>query len=156
MSVVVTPRGTRGVQMPRMPALRAFMRFMNEMMFRIFKNRRFQNANVLALTTVGAKTGQQRRSTVVYFPNEDNSFCIVASAGGTANHPAWFFNIARNPDKVWVQMGDRQFKVTPETLSGDERAIAWKRIATQSPVFAGYETKTDREIPVVRLRPSAT
>lgn len=60
---------------------------------------------------------------------------------------------AKHPDQVSVQIGDRQYRVTPETLSGAERAAAWKRITTQSPVFAGYETKTDRELPVIRLTP---
>ncbi|MBV9173889.1 MAG: nitroreductase family deazaflavin-dependent oxidoreductase [Chloroflexi bacterium] len=124
-------------------------------MFRIFKNRKFQNANVLQLTTIGAKTGQRRQSTVVYFPDRDNSVLIVASAGGAVQHPAWFFNIAKHPDQVRVRVGDRDFGVTPETLSGTERAAAWERIKTQSPVFAGYEIKTDRELPIIRLTPVA-
>ena len=128
-------------------------RFMTSTMFRIFKNRRFQNANVVMLTTVGAKSGVDRQTVVVYFPEPDGSMLVVASAGGSVIHPAWFFNIAKNPDKVWARIGDRTFKVTPETLSGEGRAVAWRRITTQSPVFAGYETKTDREIPVVRLTP---
>lgn len=151
MSVVVTPRGSHGVQMPRLPG--AIARFVNWMMFNIFKNRSFQNANVLSLTTTGARTGQPRHTTVVYFPDANSSVLIVASAGGTANHPAWFFNIARHPDQVSVQIGDRRYRVSAETLAGSERAAAWKRITTQSPVFAGYETKTDRELPVIRLTP---
>ncbi len=153
MSVVVTPRGTRGVQMPRFAG--GFFSFVNGLMFRIFKNRKFQNANVLQLTTVGAKTVQQRQTTVVYFPDRDYSTLIVGSAGGTAQHPAWFFNIAKHPDQVWVRVGDHRFRVTPETLSGSERAAPWQRIKTQSPVFAGYETKTDRELPIIRLTPVA-
>jgi deazaflavin-dependent oxidoreductase (nitroreductase family) len=139
--------------MPRLPG--GLFRFVNGMMFRLFRNRRFQNANVLSLTTLGARTGQQRQSTLVYFPEADNRMLIVASAGGTANHPSWFFNIAKHPDRVWARVGDRQFRVTPETLSGAERAAAWQRITTQSPVFAGYETKTDRELPVIRLTAAA-
>ena len=151
MSVVVTPRGTRGVQIPRMPG--AIFRFMNGLMFRVFKNRRFQNANVLQITTVGAKTGQERQTTLVYFPDTDNRILIVGSAGGTKNHPSWFFNIAKHPDQVWVQLGDRRVHVRPETLTGEERESAWQRIIAQSPVFAGYTTKTDRELPVIRLTP---
>jgi deazaflavin-dependent oxidoreductase (nitroreductase family) len=138
------PRGMGGI-----------FRFANGVMFRIFKNRRFQNADVMQLTTVGARTGQRRQTTVVYFPDRENSLLIVGSAGGAVHHPAWFFNIARHPDQVWVRVGDRRFRVTPETLSGDERAAVWQRIKTQSPVFAGYETKTDRELPIIRLTPTA-
>jgi deazaflavin-dependent oxidoreductase (nitroreductase family) len=154
MSVQVPPRGTRGVSMPRMPG--PMMRFMNGLMFSVFKNRRFQNANVLLLTTVGARSGQERQATVVYFPdpNESQSLLIVASAGGTATHPGWFFNLANNPDKVWVRVGDRRFRVTASTLSATERESAWQRIKTQSPTFATYETKTDRELPIIRLTPA--
>ena len=122
-------------------------------MYRFLKNRRFQNADVLSLTTVGAKTGQRRQTTLVYFPDRGNSMLIIGSGGGTINHPAWFFNLAKHPDQVWVRVRDREMKVTPETLSGAERDIAWQRIITQSPVFAGYEKKTDRELPVIRLTP---
>jgi deazaflavin-dependent oxidoreductase (nitroreductase family) len=153
MSVEVPPRGTHGVKMPR--GMGGIFGFVNGLMFLILKNRKFQNADVLQLSTVGAKTGQRRQATVVYFPDRDNSMLIVASAGGAVQHPAWFFNIAKHPDQVWVRVRDREFRVRPETVTGDERAAAWKRITTQSPVFAGYETKTDRELPVIRLTPAA-
>jgi hypothetical protein len=52
---------------------------------------------------------------------------------------------------VWVELGDRSLKVAPETLTGDERARAWRRITAQAPGFAAYETSTDRQIPVIRL-----
>jgi deazaflavin-dependent oxidoreductase (nitroreductase family) len=153
MSVAVTPRGSRGTKLPRAPIALAMMRFANHLMFLVFKNRRFQNANLMSLTTVGARTGQERRTTVVYFPEPDGSVLIVGSAGGTATHPAWFFNLAKHPDRVWAQMGNRRLKVRPATLSGETRAAAWQRITQQSPGFAGYEEKTDREIPVIRLTP---
>lgn len=154
MNVVVSPRGTRGMQMPRFAG--AISPFINRLMFLIFKNRKFQNASVLQLTTLGAKTGQQRLTTVVYFPDRDNSMLIVGSAGGAAQHPAWFFNIAKHPDHVWVRVGDHRLRVMPQTLSESERAAQWQRIKTQSPVFAGYETKTDREVPIIRLTPYAS
>jgi deazaflavin-dependent oxidoreductase (nitroreductase family) len=153
MSVVVTPRGTHGVKMPR--GMGGIFGFFNGLMFLIFRNRKFRNANVAQLTTVGARTGQRRQTTVVYFPDRGNSILVVGSAGGAVQHPAWFFNIAKHPDQVWVRAGDRQFRVRPETLSGDERAAAWDRIKTQSPAFAGYETKTDRDLPIIRLTPTA-
>jgi deazaflavin-dependent oxidoreductase (nitroreductase family) len=150
MSVEVTPSGTRGGKFPRMPG--PFMRLMNDVMFRLFRNRPFQGGgHLLALTTVGARSGQERRSTVMYFPDTDKSWLIVASAGGAAAHPAWFLNLAKNPDKVRVEIGNRKVQVTPETLKGEERARAWQRVVALSPGFGGYESKTDREIPVIRL-----
>ena len=54
---------------------------------------------------------------------------------------------------MWVQLsnGSRQLKVRPETLTGEERAAMWRRIVAVSPGYAAYETKTDRQIPLVRL-----
>jgi deazaflavin-dependent oxidoreductase (nitroreductase family) len=131
------------------------MRFMNDTMFRIFRNRPFQGTRLLSLTTIGAKSGQERRSTVACFPDADGAWLIVGSAGGAATHPAWFYNLAANPDKVWAQVGAQRTKVQPETLAATERDAAWQRIIAQAPSFASYTTKTDRQIPIVRLTPAS-
>ena len=148
-SVRVPARGTHGAAFPKLPG--GLARFINVTVFRIFRNRRFQDFNVLLLTTTGARSGQQRQTTVAYFPEGDNTWLIVASKGGAATHPAWFFNLAKHPDQVWAEIGSKKVKVRPVTLSGEERTVAWRRITQQSPQFGAYETKTDREIPVVRL-----
>lgn len=132
------------------------MRVMNALMFRLFRNRSFNGAPLLSLTTVGAKSGLQRQSTVACFADGANAWLVVASAGGSPTHPAWFFNLAKHPDQVWIEVGNRKLRVRPETLSGDARAAAWQRITRQAPSFASYETKTDREIPVVRLTASGS
>jgi deazaflavin-dependent oxidoreductase (nitroreductase family) len=127
------------------------MRLLNEVMFRLYRTRPFCGAPLLALTAIGVRSGQPRRTTVAYFPDGSNAWLIVASAGGAATHPAWLFNLAKHPDQAWVELGHRKLKVRAETLKGDERARAWQRITAQAPGFASYETSTDREIPVVRL-----
>ncbi len=43
--------------------------------------------------------------------------------------------------------------VTAEQLHGAERAEAWQQIVNASPRFAGYQQKTDRELPIIRLVP---
>src|SRR5215216_6390766 len=150
MSIHIPPPGTRGVRFPRLP--RQVMQFMNDLVFRIYRNRQFRGApGLVSLTTLGARSGEPRRSTVSYFDEGDTSWLVVASAGGTAKHPAWFFNLAKHPDEVWIEIGKRKIKVSPQTLQGDDRAKAWQRITTQAPGFKSYETSTDREIPVVRL-----
>jgi deazaflavin-dependent oxidoreductase (nitroreductase family) len=135
--------------MPRLPG--RLMQWLNDLMFRLFRHRLLQGARVLSLTTLGAKSGQERRTTVVCFPDRDDALLIVASAGGAEQHPAWFFNLARHPESVWVEVGGRRYQARPATLEGAERDSAWQRIIAQSPSFAGYETKTDRQIPVIRL-----
>jgi deazaflavin-dependent oxidoreductase (nitroreductase family) len=135
-----------------MPA--PLMRFLNAGVFRIFRNRDFAGGRLLMLTTVGARSGKQRHSTLAYFPDGDDAWIIIGSAGGAAKHPAWIYNMAKHPDRVWVEIGDRKVKVKPETLKGEERRQAWQRVITWAPNYAGYETKTDREIPIVRLSPA--
>jgi deazaflavin-dependent oxidoreductase (nitroreductase family) len=106
---------------------------------------------LLYLTTVGAKSGQRRTSVVMPFPDGDDAWLIVASRGGTADHPAWFYNLAKHPDQVEIEFEGRRTAVTPRRLEGEERAAAWERITRERPNFGEYEHKTDREIPVVRL-----
>jgi deazaflavin-dependent oxidoreductase (nitroreductase family) len=107
--------------------------------------------SALMLTTVGARSGEQRVASLRRFDDGDGRWLVVGSAGGAAKHPAWFHNLAQSPDKVWVDVGRDRYKVTPELLQGDERATAWARIVAEAPQFGGYLTQTDRELPVVRL-----
>jgi deazaflavin-dependent oxidoreductase (nitroreductase family) len=105
----------------------------------------------LLLTTVGARSGEPRVASLRRFDEGDGRWLVVGSKGGAAQHPAWVHNLAKNPDRVWVEVGRERFKVTPQLVLGDERAVAWDRIVKEAPQFAGYLDKTDREIPVVRL-----
>jgi deazaflavin-dependent oxidoreductase (nitroreductase family) len=152
MSVEVTPKGTRGGEYPRLPG--PLMQFFNDAIFFIFRGRPFFGMRLAELTTVGAKSGQLRRRTLAYFANGDDAWVIVGSAGGAAKHPAWIYNIARHPDQVWLEFGLKKIKVQPETLKGEERASMWRRIVAAAPNYKSYESKTDREIPLVRLVPA--
>jgi deazaflavin-dependent oxidoreductase (nitroreductase family) len=115
---------------------------------------RFMGFPVLVLTTVGAKTGKERSTVLGGFPDGDDAWLIIASKGGAATHPAWLFNIAANPDKVWVQVGGRKFRARCESLTGKEREDAYARVAAAAPNYASYPKKTDREIPVLRVTPA--
>jgi len=109
---------------------------------------------VLLLTTVGARTGLERTHVLGGFTDGEDAWLIVASKGGAATHPDWFINLARNPDKVWIEVGNQKLRVTPEALKGREREEALARVAAVAPRYAGYQKKTDREIPVIRLTPA--
>jgi len=150
MSIEVTPRGTRGTKAPPSGVLgRAIMRVAQ------FVHRRTGNklagAPLLYLTTVGARSGEPRTCTVMAFPEADDAWLIVASRSGTADHPAWYYNLARHPDRVAIEVQGRKTAAVPQTLTGVERAAAWARITREQPRYAGYQEKTDRQIPVVRL-----
>jgi deazaflavin-dependent oxidoreductase (nitroreductase family) len=107
--------------------------------------------DLLYLTTVGAKTGEKRQSSVTRFPDGDDAWLVAASVGGAARNPSWYYNIAAHPDQVWIEFGGQQMRVTPEQLDGDARAQAWQRITQSQPRYTNYEKKTDRDIPVIRL-----
>jgi deazaflavin-dependent oxidoreductase (nitroreductase family) len=106
---------------------------------------------VVLLTTCGAKTAQMRTTPVGGFADGENSWLVVASLGGAARHPAWFFNMAKNRDDIWLEVGNERFRVRGESLEGQERAEALARIAAIAPRYGTYQQKTDREIPIVRL-----
>jgi deazaflavin-dependent oxidoreductase (nitroreductase family) len=106
---------------------------------------------IALLTTVGATSGKKRTAPVGAVPDGPGRWLVVGSNMGAAKHPAWFTNLARNPDQAEIELGGRTTKVTPESLVGAERAAAWERVIKASPGFAAYEQKTDRLIPVVRL-----
>jgi deazaflavin-dependent oxidoreductase (nitroreductase family) len=162
MSVELTKAGTRGTGFPEMPrwALRLFQA-LNLGMFRLAgRVIRIQGRPLLLLTTVGGKTGQRRKTTLGYFEDTTgggggDSWLVVASAAGAAKHPAWYFNLARNPDKVWVELGPEPGnvrQVRPESLKGEERQTAWAEIVRLAPGYGKYVEQTDRKIPIVRLR----
>jgi deazaflavin-dependent oxidoreductase (nitroreductase family) len=107
---------------------------------------------LVLLTTTGARTGKERSSLLGGLQDGD-AWLVVASKGGSAEHPGWFINLCKNPDKVWLEVGSRKFHVRPEQLAGDEYEKAYARVVAASPQYAGYRKVTDRHISVVRLTP---
>lgn len=147
-----TPAGTRGARQPSGPVFR----WMNQLMARRIGRKgggKFLGFNALALTTTGRKSGLRRTNPVGWFPGQDGSWLIVASAAGAARNPAWYYNIAAHPDQVRIEVEGRQVPVAAEQLHGAQRAEAWQQIIAAAPRFAKYQLKTDRELPVIRLVP---
>ena len=145
-----TPSGTRGTRMPsgRLAA------WGNKMMAkRVRKTGRAAGANALVLTTLGRKTGTQRSTPLGWFPGDNGSYLIVASAAGAARNPAWYYNLAAHPDQVIIETVGQKLAVTAEELHGPARDVAWQQITTASPRYGQYQVKTDRRIPVIRLTP---
>jgi deazaflavin-dependent oxidoreductase (nitroreductase family) len=141
--------GTRGARQPKASPL---MNWVNtRAVNRIRRRGSFMGMTVLVLNTVGKKTGAQRATPVGWFPGDDGTWLIVASAGGGARNPAWFHNIAGNPDTVSIDLGRSNIPVFAEQLHGADRDRAWASITSASPRFLQYESKTDRLIPIIRL-----
>ncbi len=107
----------------------------------------------LLLTTTGRKSGVKRRTALIY--GRDNAdYVIVASKGGTPEHPAWYLNLDANPE-VEIQVLDSVLPATARTVTGEERERLWALMRQIWPAYDEYQTKTDREIPVVVLTPKA-
>ena len=70
---------------------------------------------------------------------------------GQQRHPAWRYNLEAHPE-VEVQMRGERFRARAERLDDAEKARVWDRIRDQIPQMRIYETRTDRNICVFRLR----
>ncbi len=104
---------------------------------------------ILLLTTIGRKSGEPRTTPLIHRV-DDGRYVIVASKGGTPEHPDWFLNLSENP-QVEIQVKDERFAVQPSVAEGAERERLWKLMAEVWPDYDEYAAKTDREIPVVVL-----
>jgi deazaflavin-dependent oxidoreductase (nitroreductase family) len=144
------PRGTRGARLPS----KTLMGWINTWNMKRIRGKatKVMGIPTLILTTVGAKSGTARDTPVAYFPEGADSWLIVASAAGAAKNPAWYHNLAAHPDDVQIHLGGRTIAVRAEQLSGVDRQHAWRHITSTADRFAKYEQKTDRELPVIRLR----
>ncbi len=108
----------------------------------------------LELTTVGRKSGAKRAVMLTSPAQEGDNIVIVASRGGDPTHPAWFLNLRDNP-KVDVSFkGGPRKAMIAEIADASERSRLWPIITKDHKNYADYQTKTDREIPVVVLKPA--
>jgi deazaflavin-dependent oxidoreductase (nitroreductase family) len=107
---------------------------------------------VLKLTTVGRKSGE-RRTTMLTSPLvEGDDVILIASFGGDDRHPAWYLNLVANPD-VEIDIEGSKRLMRARVAEGEERARLWDAVTAKHDNYAGYQRKTDREIPVVVLSP---
>lgn len=111
----------------------------------------FEGADVLLLTSTGAKSGERRTTPVVYQRDGDR-MVIFASKAGAPNNPAWYHNLRANPTAT-VEIGSETLDVEALVTEGDERERLFRKQAEGHPQFAEYEKKTTRQIPVVALQP---
>ncbi|MDF3141047.1 MULTISPECIES: nitroreductase/quinone reductase family protein [unclassified Streptomyces] len=110
----------------------------------------FEGARLILLTTTGARTGRPRTAPVGYLPDGGDRVLVIASAGGSPKHPAWFHNLVANP-RVTVESGAFTYEARAVVLDGEERDQAFARAVEADPGWAAYQDKTERVIPVVAL-----
>src|SRR2546421_7000121 len=106
---------------------------------------------MLLLDNVGARTGKKRTNALGYLA-DDGDYVVVASKGGWPKHPGWYHNLRANPDTT-AQVGSRRLSVHAHTATPEERKRLWPKVVDLYGGYAGYQKKTDREIPLVILSP---
>ena len=105
---------------------------------------------ILLLYTVGRNSGVLRRNPVLFFDHAGERH-IIGSKGGDTAHPQWFANLVANPN-VHIRVHDDFYAATAEVLSDDDRSGVWPALTLQYEMFAAYQLRTQRQIPLIRLR----
>jgi deazaflavin-dependent oxidoreductase (nitroreductase family) len=110
---------------------------------------RLAGANMVLLTTTGAKSGETRTVPLGYSRDGDG-YIVVGSNSGKVEHPQWLANIEANPT-VTVEVGTESFIGRATITTGAERERLWKIHTTAIPFFLEYEKQVERELQVVKL-----
>jgi deazaflavin-dependent oxidoreductase (nitroreductase family) len=109
----------------------------------------WRGATILLLTTTGRASGQDRITPLIFRDDGDgDAWVVVASKGGSPDHPDWYKNLLANPEAT-LQVKAETIPVRADTAHGDERARLWRRMTEVWPDYDRYQQRTDREIPVV-------
>lgn len=109
----------------------------------------WRGTTILLLTTTGRKSGQEHTTPLIHRTDGDR-WVIVASKGGAPANPGWYENLVADPD-ITIQVKDEVIPVRASTAEGAERERLWSLMAEAWPDYNSYQTRTDREIPVVVL-----
>jgi deazaflavin-dependent oxidoreductase (nitroreductase family) len=106
----------------------------------------------LMLTTTGRKTGQERQSMLTTPVHDNDRIVIVASWGGDDRHPKWYLNLRENPD-VEVVIDGRKRAMRAKVATPEEKTELWPQVVSTYKGYGQYQTRTEREIPLVILTP---
>ena len=109
------------------------------------------NMPVLELTTIGRQSGQPRSVMLTSPIQEGTTLVVVASRGGDDKHPAWFLNLRDNPQVEVAYQGKPARPMRARVASAEERSRLWPLVVADHQNYAAYQTKTEREIPLVLL-----
>jgi deazaflavin-dependent oxidoreductase (nitroreductase family) len=106
----------------------------------------WNDAPCCIVTTV--RSNGEARDTPLIFGTEGDAVVLVASAGGAPEHPWWYRDLDRNP-QVEVQVKAERWTGAARTANGEERTRLWAAMSQIWPDYDRYQSKTDRDIPVV-------
>lgn len=108
-------------------------------------------APIMLLTTIGRHSGKPRTTPLIYLRDGDK-FIVVASKGGYPTHPSWYLNLSVNPE-VEIQIGTEHQRMLAQTATAERKALYWPRLCAVYPPYQSDQARTERNIPVVVLRP---
>ena len=108
---------------------------------------------VVILTTTGRKSGKKRTTMLTTPIHDDDKVVLVASYGGDDRNPSWLLNLRDNPD-VELELKGKKRAMRAHVASADERATLWPQVVKSYKGYGQYQTRTDREIPLVILEPA--
>jgi deazaflavin-dependent oxidoreductase (nitroreductase family) len=107
----------------------------------------------LVLHTIGAKSGLERDSPLMYCPEPSGRMLITGSNFARDSHPAWTANLAAHPDAAVTVRGKR-IPVHATRIPDDELDATWAYIERQWPGYRGYERASGRTLRIFRLEPT--
>jgi F420H(2)-dependent quinone reductase len=103
------------------------------------------------LTTVGARTGQLRKTPLMRVTHR-GVYAAVASTRGADRHPDWYANVLAHPG-VGLRDGDLQLSLVAREVTGAERSRWWSMACAVFPSYVEYQRRTRRRIPLLLLEP---
>ena len=110
----------------------------------------FAGAPMVLIHHLGARSGTERVSPLVYLPDGED-MVVAATKGGHPQNPDWYHNLRAHP-RITVEVGTDTFPVDAVEATGADRDQLWRRLVAMRPGFGEYETKTTRVFPMFRLR----
>jgi len=113
------------------------------------------NMPVLELTTTGRRSGQPRTVMLTSPLQEGSTIVVVASRGGDDQAPLWYLNLCADPAVDVSLQGRPAERMHARVASAEERARLWPLVVADHRNYAAYQTRTEREIPLVLLQPAA-
>ncbi|MEM1114466.1 MAG: nitroreductase family deazaflavin-dependent oxidoreductase [Pseudomonadota bacterium] len=144
------------------PTVRFFMKWytkLNIAVFRLSGGRLMRTfpgsgAEICVVTTTGAKSGKTREIALIHLPHGDDKL-LVASQGGMAKNPVWYYNIKAHPNIRILADGEEKDYVARQ-INDEEKADLWPHLLSIYPDFDEYQARTDRNIPIFCCEPVAT
>ena len=113
--------------------------------------RRLVDNDMLLLTTTGRVTGGPHTVPLLYL-RDGHRYVVFASWGGRTNHPEWYLNLQAEP-VAELQVDGIRAAVAARTAEGPEREQWWAAAQRAYDGYTVYQSRTDRQIPVVILEP---